>query len=64
MLADLAGRRRNVSFFSPLEAMCDGVWCSPIVDGVYMYRDRMHLNRIGAEHLAKSMLVLLKPPHS
>jgi peptidoglycan/LPS O-acetylase OafA/YrhL len=64
MLADLAARRRNVSFFSPLGAMCDGIWCSPIVDGIYMYRDRMHLNRVGAEHLARSMLALLKPPHS
>jgi hypothetical protein len=55
MLAELAKRRSDVSFFSPLETMCDAVWCSPVVDGIYMYRDRMHLNRIGAEHLARSM---------
>ena len=55
MLAELARHRKNVSFFSALDAMCDEVWCSPVVDGVYMYRDRMHLNRIGAEHLARSM---------
>ena len=54
-LADLARRRSNVSFFSPLDTMCDRTWCSPIVDGVYMYRDGDHLNRIGAEHLARSM---------
>jgi hypothetical protein len=35
--------------------MCDEAWCSPVVDGIYMYRDRMHLNRIGAEYLARSM---------
>jgi peptidoglycan/LPS O-acetylase OafA/YrhL len=55
MLAEIAKRRDNVSFFSPLAAMCDKVWCSPVVDHVYMYRDRMHLNRIGAEYLARSM---------
>jgi len=55
MLAELAKRRENVSFFSPLDSMCDEAWCSPLVDGVYMYRDRMHLNRIGAEHLARSI---------
>jgi peptidoglycan/LPS O-acetylase OafA/YrhL len=55
MLAELARGRDNVSFFSPLAAMCDEVWCSPLVDHVYMYRDRTHLNRIGAEYLARSM---------
>jgi peptidoglycan/LPS O-acetylase OafA/YrhL len=62
LLADLAARRGNVSFYSPLEAMCDKEWCSPTVDGIYMYRDRMHLNRIGAEHLARSMPDLRQPP--
>jgi hypothetical protein len=55
LLTDLAGRRKGVSFFSPMGTMCDGIWCNPIVDGVYMYRDRSHLNRTGAEHLARSM---------
>ena len=55
LLADLARRRKNVSFFSPLDTMCDEAGCSPVMDGVYMYRDRGHLNRIGAEHLARSM---------
>jgi peptidoglycan/LPS O-acetylase OafA/YrhL len=55
MLAELARDRSDVSYFSPLDAMCDEVWCSPVVDGIYMYRDRMHLNRIGAEYLARSM---------
>jgi peptidoglycan/LPS O-acetylase OafA/YrhL len=64
LLADLARRRKNVSFFSPLATMCDDVWCSPIVDGVYMYRDRMHLNRIGSEHLARSMRLPHTSPRS
>jgi hypothetical protein len=62
--ADLAKRRKNVSFFSPLDTMCDQTWCSPIMDGVYMYRDRGHLNRIEAEHLARSMRLHHMPPRS
>jgi peptidoglycan/LPS O-acetylase OafA/YrhL len=62
LLADLAARRSNVSFYSPLATMCDDAWCSPVVNGVYMYRDRMHLNRIGAEHLARSMPSLRNLP--
>jgi hypothetical protein len=62
-LADLAGRRRTVSFFSPVQVMCDDAWCDPVVDVVYMYRDRMHLNRLGAKHLPRSMRALRKPPH-
>jgi len=55
LLSDVAHRRRGVSFYSPVGAMCDETSCSPIVDGVYMYRDSGHLNRIGAEHLSHSM---------
>jgi peptidoglycan/LPS O-acetylase OafA/YrhL len=55
LLADFARRRKNVTFFSPLDAMCNQVGCSAIMDGLYMYRDRTHLNRAGAEHLALSM---------
>ena len=64
LLADLAKRRKNVSFFSPLDSMCDEKWCNPVKDGVYMYRDRGHLNRIGAEHLARSMNLPHLPPRS
>jgi len=64
MLAELAERRDNVSFFSPLATMCDEVWCSPVVDHVYLYRDRMHLNRIGAEYLARSMRLPHPAPRS
>jgi len=64
MLAELAERRDNVSFFSPLATMCDEVWCSPVVDQVYLYRDRMHLNRIGAEYLARSMRLPHPAPRS
>ena len=63
MLAELASRD-NVSFFSPLATMCDDVWCRPVVDHVYLYRDRMHLNRIGAEYLARSMHLPHPAPRS
>src|SRR5262249_38087520 len=39
LLSEVANRRSGVSFYSPLEAMCDETSCSPIVDSVYMYRD-------------------------
>jgi peptidoglycan/LPS O-acetylase OafA/YrhL len=55
LLSEVANRRSGVSFYSPLEAMCDETSCGPIVDSVYMYRDGGHLNRIGAEHLSQSM---------
>jgi hypothetical protein len=55
LLSEVANRRSGVSFYSPLEAMCNETSCGPIVDSVYMYRDSGHLNRIGAEHLSQSM---------
>jgi peptidoglycan/LPS O-acetylase OafA/YrhL len=64
MLAELAEHRDNVSFFSPLATLCDDVWCSPVLDDVYLYRDRMHLNRIGAEYLARSVRLPHPAPRS
>jgi peptidoglycan/LPS O-acetylase OafA/YrhL len=64
LLADLARRSKNVSFFSPVDTMCDQQWCRPVMDGVYMYRDRGHLNRVGAEHLARSMRLAHMSPRS
>jgi peptidoglycan/LPS O-acetylase OafA/YrhL len=55
LFSDVANRHNGVSFYSPLDTMCDEAWCSPIVDGVYMYRDSGHLNRIGAEHLSRTI---------
>jgi hypothetical protein len=63
-LSELAARDRNVSFVSPLEAMCDKAWCSPVANGIYMYRDRGHLNGVGAEQLARSMRVPHMEPRS
>jgi len=63
MLSELAARR-GVSFVSPLDAMCDTAWCSPVADGVYLYRDRAHLNRLGAEHLARGMRIPYMEPRS
>jgi len=64
LLSELAARRNGVSFVSPLDTMCDKVWCSPVADGVYMYRDRGHLNRVGAEHLARGMRIPYMEPRS
>jgi hypothetical protein len=64
MLAELAAHRDNVSFFSPLATLCDDAWCSPVLDHVYLYRDRMHLNRIGAEYLARSVRLPHPTPRS
>ncbi|HWB47451.1 MAG TPA: acyltransferase family protein [Hyphomicrobiaceae bacterium] len=55
LLAQLAQQRTNVTYYSPLAAMCHGARCEAVVDGVYMYRDRDHLNRFGSEALARSM---------
>jgi len=64
LLAQLAARHSHVSFVSPLETMCDHAWCSPVANGVYMYRDRNHLNRLGAEQLARTMRVPRLEPRS
>ncbi len=55
LLAGLARARKNVFFFSPSGTMCDQQWCNVVLDGVYMYRDAGHLNRLGAERLAQAM---------
>jgi SGNH domain (fused to AT3 domains) len=65
LLSEIAERHKSyVSFISPLGAMCDAAWCSPVANGVYMYRDRSHLNRVGAEQLARSMRVPHMEPRS
>jgi peptidoglycan/LPS O-acetylase OafA/YrhL len=61
LLAGLAQSRRNVFFFSPSDAMCDQQWCNVVLDGVYMYRDAGHLNKIGAERLAQAMRLPERP---
>lgn len=55
LLAELARTRRNVFFFSPSDAMCHEGWCNPVIDGIFMYRDATHLNKMGAERLAQVM---------
>jgi peptidoglycan/LPS O-acetylase OafA/YrhL len=55
LLAELARTRRNVFFFSPSDAMCEQGWCHAVIDGIFMYRDATHLNRLGAERLAQAM---------
>jgi len=64
LLSELATRHVGVSFVSPLDAMCDELWCSPVADGIYLYRDRSHLNRLGAEHLSHGMRVPHMEPRS
>ena len=55
LLAELARTRRNVFYFSPSDAMCDQGWCNAVIDGIFMYRDATHLNKLGAERLAQVM---------
>jgi hypothetical protein len=55
LLAQFAQQRANVTYYSPLAAMCHGERCEAVVDGVYMYRDKDHLNRFGSEALARSI---------
>jgi len=62
-LLEFAERHSYVSFISPLGTMCNNAWCSPVANGVDMYLDRSHLNRV-AEQLARSMRVPHMGPRS
>ena len=51
LLQKLAAADPGVSIMLPTEVMCDGAWCSPMKDGVFLYRDALHLNSAGSRHL-------------
>lgn len=60
LLIEEASRRRNVTYVSPASLMCASGWCAAVQGGVYMYRDRSHLNLKGAERLAGTLKLRLK----
>ena len=60
LLAEFARTRRNVFYFSPSDAMCHEGRCNPVIDGIFMYRDATHLNKLGAERLAQVMRLPLQ----
>ncbi len=49
-----AARDSGITYSLPIEFMCNGGNCSPVIEGVLVYRiDGSHLNRDGAALLAK-----------
>ncbi|WP_197432178.1 acyltransferase family protein [Ectopseudomonas composti] len=49
-------RYPDVIFIDPNEVICAGNYCSPVVDGVLLYRDEGHLNDEGARKIGGLML--------
>jgi peptidoglycan/LPS O-acetylase OafA/YrhL len=53
VLRDIARADAGVTFLDMVKLLCDAQRCSAFKDDVLMYRDRWHLNAIGAAHLAR-----------
>ncbi|MFN3867726.1 MAG: acyltransferase family protein [Hyphomicrobiaceae bacterium] len=53
VLKALAAADPGVTVTLPRDAMCGPDWCSPMKDGVFLYRDAGHLNAAGSRHLAR-----------
>lgn len=53
VLRALAAADPGVTVTIPTDVMCDTAWCSPMRDGVFLYRDGGHLNAAGSRHLAR-----------
>jgi len=49
-------RYPDVIFINPNEVICAGSYCSPVVDGILLYRDEGHLNDEGARKIGGLML--------
>ena len=47
----IAAADPGVSFVLPTRVMCGSQWCSPMKDGVFLYRDALHLNSSGSRLL-------------
>ncbi len=43
----------NVVYIDPINLLCDDERCSPLKDGVFVYRDRGHLSAAGATYLGR-----------
>jgi peptidoglycan/LPS O-acetylase OafA/YrhL len=51
-LRELAAGYDNVRIWDPFDLFCDALTCTPMRDGMIMYRDRGHLSQSGARALA------------
>jgi peptidoglycan/LPS O-acetylase OafA/YrhL len=56
MVARLATEHPSMSVFDSRPLFCDDLACRGAEDGLVLYRDRMHLNTVGAERLVRSLL--------
>ncbi|MBL8564940.1 MAG: acyltransferase [Hyphomicrobiaceae bacterium] len=52
-LSALAASDPGVTVTLPTATLCGPDWCSPMKDGVFLYRNTSHLNSAGARHLAR-----------
>ncbi len=52
-LSAIAASDPGVTVTLPTETLCGPDWCSPMKDGVFLYRNNSHLNSAGARHLAR-----------
>lgn len=53
VIAAVAAADPGVTASYPDEVMCGAAWCSPIKDGVFLYRDPGHLSEAGARLIGK-----------
>jgi peptidoglycan/LPS O-acetylase OafA/YrhL len=60
-LAEVARQKNNVYVFDEFDLICSksNIRCSPIRDGVMLYRDRDHLNTFGSASLTKDFISFL-----
>jgi hypothetical protein len=49
LLKSLASEIKNVEFFDPAQALCDGVKCHILKDEKIIYSDHAHLTNYGAK---------------
>lgn len=52
-IQDIASRSSNITAVLGTDLLCDVRECYAMMDGVFLYRNRGHLNRFGSETLAK-----------
>ena len=53
---DLQTKFSNLSFIDPNKVICGGMGCDPVLDGVLIYRDSVHLNDVGSRVLGQRLL--------
>ncbi len=62
VLRSAAAQSDNIFIFDPFETLCPAgaMTCSPVKNGRAIYRDKDHLNSLGAEELAHPFYAFLK----